>query len=341
MRSRLRRTTLAVVVALALTGCSNSGSAATPSERSTWVRGSDLATALDDVPDVGDGYVFYTDWSMLGHQDSPSFASALVDFDDQLRRDLGIRSTDARWELDIQPVHRPPVRVLSYDTGTDLSGLTANLTRLGYRADASILTGPTGQVSQEHLWMIALRTIAIDPTRHLLVGSPDATAVRSLMAAPSHPLGHVESVVPLLAQVTAGQGRTATAAIAVGSAACVPLASIVGRHATPALLAAVRQRFPGTFSPPQAEITAMAGPTETTALDALTFPDHRTAQANQAARSAASQELSAIAFGDANEVWATGSAVTGRVLSFDLTAKQPRAFLQRVQSSTLGVDLCP
>jgi hypothetical protein len=85
----------------------------------------------------------------------------------------------------------------------------------------------------------------------------------------------------------------------------------------------------------------MAGPTETSALDALTFPDHRTAQANQAARSAASQELNGIAFGDANEVRATGSAVTGRVLSFDLNARQPRSLVQRVQDSTLGVDLCP
>jgi hypothetical protein len=85
----------------------------------------------------------------------------------------------------------------------------------------------------------------------------------------------------------------------------------------------------------------MVGPTDTTALDALTFPDHRTAQANQAGRSAASQTLSGIAFGDANEVRATGSAVTGRVLSFNLTAKHPRAVPQRVIGSTLGVDLCP
>jgi hypothetical protein len=66
----------------------------------------------------------------------------------------------------------------------------------------------------------------------------------------------------------------------------------------------------------------------------------RSAQANQAARSAASQTLSGIAR-DANEVRATRSAVTGRVLSFDLTSKQPRAVVQRVMDSTLGVDLCP
>ena len=73
----------------------------------------------------------------------------------------------------------------------------------------------------------------------------------------------------------------------------------------------------------------------------MTFPDERTAQANHASRSAASQTLGGIAFGDANQVLATGSAVTGRVLSFDLTAKQPSAIPQRVMTGTLGVDLCP
>jgi hypothetical protein len=149
-------------------------------------------------------------------------------------------------------------------------------------------------------------------------------------------------VVPLLAHLAARQGRTATAAIAVGSAACVPLTNVIGKsYANPAVLAAVRRRFPGTFTPPQAEIIALTDPTDTTALDALTFPDHRTAQANQASRSAAAQTLNAIAFGDTNQVRATGSAVTGRVLSFDLTANQPSAVPQRVMTSTLGVDLCP
>lgn len=338
-----RRTTLAALVVLALTGCSASGrpSASTPSEGGgTVVHGSALASALDQVPDIGDGSVFYSDWSMLGHENTTSFASGLVAVDDQMQRDLGIRSTDARWELDVQRVHLPPLEVLSYDTGIDLSGLAAKLTRLGYRSDGSILTGPTGQVSQEHVWMFPLRTIGIDRKRHLLIGSSDAAAVRSLEAVPSHPLSHAESVVPLLAQVAARQDRTATAAIAVGSAACTPLTSMIGKNVNPEELATVRRQFPGTFTPPQAEITAMAGPTGTTALDALTFPDHRSAQANRAARSAASQTLSGIE-GDANEVRATGTAVTGRVLSFDLTAKQPQAVVQRVMGSKLGVDLCP
>jgi hypothetical protein len=338
---------VAVLVLLALSGCSAGGSpsgttpARTPAKDGTVVRGSDLASALDHVPDIRDGSVFYTDWSMLGHQNTTSFAGGLVAFDDQMQRDLGIRSTDARWELNVQPVHRPPVEVLGYDRGTDLSGLAAKLTRFGYRA-GPILTGPIDQVSQEHMWMIQLRTVRIDTERHLLVGSSDAAAVRSLVAVPSHPLSRAKSMVPLLAQVAARQGKTATAAIAVGSMACVPLNNIVGKgNANPTVLAAVRQHFPGTFTPPQAEITAMAGPTDTTALAALTFPDHRTAQANLEARSAAAQRLSAIAFGAANEVRATGSEVTGRVLSFDLTAKQPQAFPQRVRSGTLGVDLCP
>ncbi|GIH16731.1 hypothetical protein [Rugosimonospora africana] len=338
-----RRTTLAAVVVLALSGCSVSGrpSASTPSEGGgTAAHGSALSSALDQVPDIGDGSVFYADWSMLGDQNTTSFAGGLVAVDDQMQRDLGIRSRDARWELDVQRVHLPPVEVLSYDVRTDLSGLATKLTRLSYRADGSILIGPTGQVSQEHTWMFPLRAIGIDRKRHLLVGSSDAVAVRSLMAVPSHPLGHAESVVPLLAQVAARQDRTATAAIAVGSAACMPLTSMIGKSVNPEQLAAVRRQFPGTFTPPQAEITAIAGPTDTTALDALTFPDHRSAQANQAARSAASQTLSGIE-GDANEVRATGTAVTGRVLSFDLTANQPQAVVQRVMGSKLGVDLCP
>lgn len=345
MRLGLRLITLAALVVPALSGCSADGGhsaitpSGTPAAGGFLVRGSDLASALDQVPDIRDGYVFYADWSMLGRQKTTSFAGALVDFDDQIHRDLGIRSTDARWELDVQRLHGPPVEVLNYDRHTDLSGLAAKLTRLGYRAEGSILTDPTGQVSQERMWTVPLRTIGIDPVRHLLVGSSDAAAVRSFVAVPSHPLGRAESVVPLLAQVAARQGRTATAAIAVGSAACVPLDNIM-RNASPAMLAAVRQQFSGTFTPPRAEITATASPTDTTALNALTFPDHRTAEANQAARSAATQTLSRIA-GDANEVRATGSAVTGKVLSFDLTAKQPGAFRQRVMGSTLGPDLCP
>jgi hypothetical protein len=155
MRLDLRTMTLAVPVLLAPSGCSGTGgsSAATPPDSphrgGTVVGSSELASALDLVPDILDGYVFYADWSMVGDQDAASFAGGPVDFDDHMQRDLGIRSTDAQWELDVHQVHRPPVKVLRYDPRTDLSGLAAKLTRFGYHADGSILTGPTGRGSPE------------------------------------------------------------------------------------------------------------------------------------------------------------------------------------------------
>jgi hypothetical protein len=39
------------------------------------------------------------------------------------------------------------------------------------------------------------------------------------------------------------------------------------------MLAALRKLFTGTFTRPQAEMTALPDPAGTTALDALTFPD--------------------------------------------------------------------
>jgi hypothetical protein len=333
-----------MLVVLALGGCSagddpTAGSSGPPRADGAAVRDADLVSALDQVPDLRDGHVLYANWSMLGRQNTTSFAGGLRNFDDQLQRDLGIRSTDARWELTVQRVQSPPVEVLRYDRRVDLPGLVAKLKRLGYRADGSILTGPAGGANQKHRWMVPLRTIGIDPARQLLIGSWDAAAVRSLMAVPSQSLRRAEPVVPLIAQVAARQGRTATALIAVGSAACRPLTSII-RNATPEALAAVRRQFRGPLTRPQAAITAIADPADTTALNAFTFPDHRTAQANQAGRSAAVETLSGIA-GDANQVRATASAVTGRVLSIDLTANQPGAFRQRVMGGTLGVDLCP
>lgn len=61
------------------------------------------------------------------------------------------------------------------------------------------------------------------------------------------------------------------------------------RLPTPEELAALRRFFHGTFTPPQAEITA----------------------------------------------------VTGRVLSFDMTATQPCDFPDLVDYNGLGVDICP
>jgi curli biogenesis system outer membrane secretion channel CsgG len=82
---RTSRVIAALTVATTLIGCSSSGrsaggmSANGASAGGTSARGraagqlsiraSDLASALDLVPDMADGYAMYTDRSMLGHQD--------------------------------------------------------------------------------------------------------------------------------------------------------------------------------------------------------------------------------------------------------------------------------
>lgn len=360
MRIATKRTSAAVLAALAvattLTGCSSGGrstdgtsaggtSAHGRAAGQLSIHASGLASALDLVPDMPDGYAMYTDWSMLGHQDrndadTASFAGELLADDDQLQRDLGVRSTYAQWELDVTRVGRPPLVVLGFGRHTDLSGLAGRLTRLGYHADGSIFTGPASY-NPGRIWAIALRNIGIDSRRHLLVGGPDGAAVRSVLAGPAHPLGHASAVIPLLALASARLGRIATASTTVGSMACVRLTALIGMHATPEMLAVLRKRLPGTFTPPQAEITALASPTDKTALDAMTFPDHGTARANQRSRLAASKVLTGFALGDPAEVRVTGTAVTGRVLRFKLTAGQPRDFPELVLYSDLGVDVCP
>src|SRR5258708_21143977 len=188
----------------------------------------------------------------------------------------------------------PPLVVRGFGRPTDLAGLAGRLTRLGYHADGSIFTG-TASFSPGRIWATALRNIGIDSRRHLLVGGPDAAAVRSVLAGPAHPLGHASAVIPLLALASARLGRIATASTTVGSVACVRLTALIGLHATPEAVAVLRKRLPGTFTPPQAEITALASPTAKTALDAMTFPDHRTARANQRTRLAASKALPSLA----------------------------------------------
>jgi len=365
LRIVTKRTSAAVLAALTvatmLIGCSSSGrstggmSASGASAGGTSARGgaagqlsiraSGLASALDLVPDMPAGYAMYTDWSMLGHQDrndagTASFAGELLAGDAQLQRDLGIRSTYAQWELDVTRAGRPPLVVLGFGRHTDLSGLAGRLTRLGYHADGSIFTGPASY-SPGRIWAIALRNIGIDSRRHLLVGGPDAAAVRSVLAGPAHPLGHASAVIPLLAQASARLGRIATASTTVGSVACVRLTALFGLHATPEAVAVMRKRLPGKFTPPQAEITALASPTAKTALDAMTFPDHGTARANQRSRLAASKVLTGFALGDPAAVRVSSAAVTGRVLRFKLTARQPRDFPQLVLYNDLGVDICP
>lgn len=341
-----------LAVASTVTGCSSGGTSSTGASAAVTgmggqavARESGLGSALDLIPDIRNGNVMYTDWSMLGHPDrndpeTASFAGALVDYDTQLKRDLGIRSADARWEVDVDRPSRPPLMVLGFGPQTDLSSLAGRLTRLGFNADGPLFTGPA-RPQEKEMWAYGyMHNIGIDTGRHLLAASWDAAAVRSVLSAPASPLGRASELIPLLTIATTRLGRIATASMAVGSAACVRLTGLLGVHATPAMLAAVRKQFPGTFTPPHAEITAMAGPADVTAVDAMTFPDQRTAQANLASRSAA-VKISSYMLGPAAGITITRTAVAGRVLSFDMTARQPHDFPQLVDDNALGVDICP
>lgn len=303
---------------------------------------SGLASALDLVPDMSRGSVTYTNWDVFGHRDgngtgTASFAGQVVAYDGQLQRDLGIRSANAQWELDVWPARGAPLFVFGFDQRTDLAGLPGKLTRVGYHADGSVYTG---SLSQARMWTLSMRYIGIDTRRHLLVGGTTAAAVRSVLAGQAHPLGRAGALTPLLALASARLGHIATAAANVGPMACVKLVSLI-HVATPATVAALRKSFPGTFTPPQAEIIAMASPAGKTALDALTFPDQATAHANRTARSAAPAVFNPMAVSDRAEILVTGSTVTGRVLSFNLAAGQPHAFPERLAEDMLGVDICP
>jgi hypothetical protein len=301
--------------------------------------GSGLALALDLIPDMPDAHVMFTDWSMLGHQEredpnTASFAGQLLPFDDVLQRDLGIRSMSAGWEVDMwQPGH-PETIVLRFNRRVNLAGLAGKLIQLGYHANGSIFTH---SLDLRRIWTVPLRNIGIAADQHLLIGGPDAAAVRSVLTGSGSPLGQADSVTPLLALAAARLGRIATASIVVGPQACVTLADLLGGRGTPAMLAALRKQFTGTFTQPEAEITALDDPAGTTAVDALTFPDQSTARANKAGRSAAAKMLNRP---DPHRIQVTGSAVTDRVLSFTLTARQPHDFVQAVLDNTLGVDIC-
>lgn len=198
------------------------------------------------------------------------------------------------------------------------------------RGDASRRGPPSALTSP-------LRNIGVDADRQLHAGGPDATAVRSVLAGSGTPLGYAGSVTPLLALAAARLGRIATASIAVGSGACVTVTRLLGLRATRAQVAALRKQFTGTFTRPQAEITALDGPAATTALDALTFSDQGAARANKASRAAAAKVVN---WPNPNGIRVTSSTVTGRVLSFVLAARQPQDFVQGVLGSALGVDIC-
>lgn len=337
---------LGVLAVAVLIGCTSSGGRSdgvSPGRSGglasqVLARGSDLTAALDAIPDVPDAYVMFTDWSMLGHQDpkdpgTAQFANELIPADDAMQRDLGIRSVSADWEIDTwRPGHAQTI-VLHFNRHVDLAGLAGKLTRLGYHGNGSIFTHP---LDPRRLWTLPLRNIGIAADRQLLIGSPDATAVRSVLASSVSPLGHADSVAPLLALTAARLGRVATASIAVGKPACVTLASMLGINATREQLATMRKRYTGTFTPPQAEITALDNSAAESALDALTFPDAAAARVNKAARSGVAKLMNT---GNPFGIRVSGPALTGRVLSFTLTAP-PQTLVQAVLHSDLGVDIC-
>jgi hypothetical protein len=333
---------VAITLATALSGCSPGDSGGSDRDQAP-AGSSSLASALDLVPALPDGHVMFTDWSMLGHPTAKdatgtAFAGQLLSVDDVLHRDLGIRSTEADWELDVWRSDGPSTIVLRYGAGADLNTLPGKLSSAGYRADGTVYTHAP---DASRMWTLPLGTIAVDPDRRLLVGGSDANMVRSVMAGTAQGLGHADPVTPLLAVAATRLDRIVTASVAVGSAACVTLADVIGKgRATPAMLDAVRKQFPGTFTPPQAEITAVADPAGTTALDALTFPDQHTAKANQASRTAAAQQFSTLVYGAGDAIRATDSAVSGRVLSVDLAANALHDFPRRVVTNGLGVDIC-
>jgi hypothetical protein len=176
----------------------------------TVISSSGLASALDLIPDIHDGNVMYTDWSMLGHRDrsdpgTASFAGGSPAVDTPLQRELGIRPTDAQWELDVERPGRLPLMVLGFGPHTGLSGLAGRLTLLGFHAEGSPLTGAPGP---KGLWA---GSIGIDPGRHVLASTADAAAVRSVLIAPARPLGRASEIIPLLTLASARLGRIATA----------------------------------------------------------------------------------------------------------------------------------
>lgn len=362
MRS-VTRVLAALTTAATLFGCASSGSTAAgksgtgasaatkspadgpadggPADGGSPSGTTDLASVLDLVPDASGGYVTYTNWSMLNHQDStntPAFAGELTTIDSQLQQAVGIRSTSAQWEIDvIPPESRPLVVVLRYARTSALSALPGKLARYGYHAHGSILTGPR---RSSRLWVYGLHNVAIDIRRHLLVDSYNPAAVQSVLSAASHPLGHDAALRPLLALAAARLGGIVSASIAVGPGACVKLANLFGKRLTPAMLGYLRKRFPGTLTAPQAEIVALAKPDSTTAMDALAFPDHRAAEANQAARIAAVKTMDTLDYPDPNHIEVKSSQVTGRLLSLTLSAAQAHAFVARVQDNAIGADIC-
>lgn len=342
MRHAVQRISVAALAALASCSSSGGGQAATPPSPSVRpAPATGLESAFDLVPDISSGYAQYTNWSMLGHPAAGdpgvvSFASTLRSDDPQLQQDLGIRSTAADWEVDVSRPRTPAMVVLHFSSS--LAGVADRLPQFGYHRSGTLLTG---RPDSTHMWTYAFKNVGIDLRRHLLVAGLDATLIRTVLAGPSRPLGHNDALEPLLTSAQAKLGDVATAATAVGTSACLPLANAVGHNVTPAALATIRKRLPGTFTHPQAELTALAHPTDTTAIDALAFPSESLAKANQPSRTGSIRLFSGLDDGNPGEIQVAASSVSGRILTFDLTAQQPRNFMTGVEYGTLGSNICP
>jgi hypothetical protein len=331
MRFPLRFRVVAVLVAATMSAAT---AACSPDDK---VPDNPLATALSAVSTMVSGRVSFTDWSLLGGKDSTNvaFAGQLVSSDDQLQEDLGFRSTDAQWELDVV-YPRASIVMLHFDTG--LVVVQDKLRRLGYHQDGKIFTH---SADPSRIWTLTLGAVGVDVDKHLLVGGNEPVLVKDALGTPGDTFAQNFMVKPLLNLATKKLAHIATASVGIGTYACVPLTALVGKTATPAMLATVRNQLKGTFTDPDAEITAMAGATDTTALDAMSFTNEQTAKNNQAGRTAAAQLVNAMQTGGAGMYQATNGTVTGPVLSFDLTAQRPGEFAQRINNGGLGVDVCP
>ena len=313
-------------------GLSTSGGSADP-----------LTAALTQIPNMPDGYVDFTNWAALGHPSSTNpmvqpYAASLFDEDGQLGPALGITSAQADWEIDVSAPQQAPVVVLEYASNSALSGLAAKLAALGYHANGSLYSNKPDPNS---MWSELLQNIAIDTRRHLLVGGSNASEVSAVFADGGETVAQNPSIAPILSTTAAAlNGKEATAEVFLGSSACVPLNDLAGRNISPAMLAALRAKFAGTFDPPQGEVVTVPSLTGTTAFDALSFTDAATAQADESSRAAAVREFGSLMYGDPAALSLTRSQVSGRVLGLSLSAPKVHAFMNGL-STVSGADVCP
>jgi hypothetical protein len=290
--------------------------------------------------------VLFTGWAAFGHRgsaDGPAFAGNLVAYDQQIATDLGFHSADALWEADVIRPDAAPATVLDFGAGTDLDAVAARLATFGYArtsiAGHDVLTGKSlsAGAGTEHAWQMSMHVVAIDPKRHVLVAGFAAATVNGIFTdGPS--LASRPDVRAVAQQAGPAVGAYV---VAVGEQACQPITAVLG-HATPQIGALLRQRVAalGTFSPFTAEAVAVPSPSADTGRAALAFPDERAAKANAEGRAAAPAMISQMVTGRANAIRATGTNVTGAVLTLALHTSSPRVLPQAVQTRALGLDLC-